>query len=367
MAKSKWWLIILIIVIIGGLGTYFYVTDFSFTRVSPKDQEQGKEKETAEEDKPKETTSQIKEENKETTVSINAVGDCTLGSDPKFGYAGTFIEMYDQKGPAYFFAGVKDLFASDDLTIANLETTLTTSEDKQEKQFNFKAPQEYSEILKLGNVDAVNIANNHTFDFGQSGYDDTLTTLKNSEINYFGYENYYIYTKDDLKIGLAGFYTNYDPNWQSKVDKAISDLKAQGVDAIIMSFHWGVESTYHQNASQEEIAHYAIDHGVDLVLGHHPHVLQGMELYNGKYIVYSMGNFAYGGHRNPTDKDTMIFHIDYTFVNKQIQKSQIKVYPASVSSVTSRNDFQPTILTGTEGQRVLQKIARYSPTVNLMD
>lgn len=316
-------------------------------------------------DIPNETTSEINEEqNKTTTISINAVGDCTIGKDPKFGYSGTFNEYYDKYGASYFFSKVQDLFKNDDLTIANLESTFTESDKKEEKTFNFKAPQEYVNILKEGNIEAVNIANNHTFDYGEEGFNDTVKTLKDAKVNYFGYDNLYLFEKDDIKIGLAGLYTNYDPNRDKKVVDAITKLKEMGANTIIMSFHWGVEYNYNFNKEQQEIAHLAIDNGADLVIGHHPHILQGLEEYKNKFIVYSLGNFSFGGNRNPKDKDTMIFHVDFEYLNGKLTDTKMKIYPASLSGVQNKNDYRPVLLDGKEKTRVLEKIKKYSYNID---
>ena len=299
-------------------------------------------------------------------IKLNAVGDCTIGIDPKFGYSDTFNEAYDKYGASYFFKNMQELFTTDDLTIANLEGTFTDSNEKIEKAFNFKGPKNYVDVLTAGSIEVVNIANNHTYDYGDTGYNDTISTLENAKINYFGYDNYYIFTKDNLKIGLAGFYTNYDNKWQSKIDKAINYFKEQKVNAIIMSFHWGIEKVYNQNDNQREIARYAIDNGVDLVLGHHPHYVQGIETYKNKYIVYSLGNFVFGGNRNPIDKDTFIFHADLEFKNQTLTNTNVKILPAKLSGVNDKNNYQPIILTGEEKTRVLEKMKKFS-TVPLED
>ena len=125
--------------------------------------------------------------------------------------------------------------------------------------------------------------------------------------------------------------------------------------------HWGTEYEYAQNYAQTSMAHYMIDNGVDLVLGSHPHVLQGIEKYRGRYILYSMGNFCFGGNTDPADKDSMIFQQTFTFVNGELQQDDnIKIIPASVSGVSWCNNYQPVVLEGAEKQRVMEKIMRYS-------
>ena len=127
---------------------------------------------------------------------------------------------------------------------------------------------------------------------------------------------------------------------------------------VIICFHWGDEGKYYPNKTQVAIGRYAVDEGADLVLGTHPHVIEGIEKYNGKYIVYSLGNFIFGGNRNPSDKDAFIFQQTFTFdeAKSLIESSNMNLIPISISSVKERNDFRPVILEGSEKDRVLKKI-----------
>lgn len=307
---------------------------------------------------------QATEEVKGTTITITAVGDCTIGYDDNFGYHNSFNYEYDKNGAEYFFENVKEIFEKDDLTIINLESTFTDHNQKRPKKFNFKAPYNYVDILNKGNIELVNLANNHTYDYGEIGYVDTKNTLQKANINYFGNDNYYIYEKNNIKIGFAGIFC-IEWNCTNKVDKAIAELKAQDVDSIVLSFHWGIEKDYKQSNYQTKIGHYSIDKGADLIIGHHPHVLQGIEKYKDKYIVYSLANFSFGGNKNPSDKDTMIFQISFLFKDNQIINEEVRVYPASVSSISTRNDYRPTLVTGDKAQKVLEKIQKNSIGVNL--
>lgn len=120
--------------------------------------------------------------------------------------------------------------------------------------------------------------------------------------------------------------------------------------------------------SQKTLAHYTVDSGADLVLGHHPHVVQGIEEYNGKFIVYSLGNFMFGGNRNPSDKDTYVFQQTFHLKNgKLTDKKEINVVPFSISSVAYRNNYQPKKLEGAEAERVKKKIIDVSDQINGSD
>ena len=132
-------------------------------------------------------------------------------------------------------------------------------------------------------------------------------------------------------------------------------LKEQGAQLIIVSFHWGTEKSNIPDDAQKTLAHLAIDQGADLVVGHHPHVLQGIEKYQGKNIVYSLGNFCFGGNKNPSDKDTMIFQQTFTFVDGVLQTEiDAQIIPARVSGANSYNNYQPIIAEGDQKAEIIQ-------------
>lgn len=296
-------------------------------------------------------------------ITISAVGDCTIGSDPNFSYSNSFLEVYDKNNPEYFFAGVYDLTKNDDITLANFESTFTTATDKEKKAFNFKAPLEYVNILKEGSVEVVNLANNHTYDFKIQGFNDTVNTLEDAGISFCAADLYTIYEVEGIKVGFIGYYANYNTNIYEEVETGINILKNNDVDLIIVSFHWGVEKTYEQNKSQRDLGRWTIDNGADLVIGHGPHVIQGIEKYSDKYIVYSLANFVFGGNKNPKDKDSFVFQETFNFENDELIETSINIVPVSVSSKKNINDYQPSILVGDEKDRVMNKILKYSENV----
>ena len=303
-----------------------------------------------------------------TIITISAIGDCTIGYDDTFGYDNRFDQVYKSVDydAAYFFSNVLSVLGRDDLTIANLETTFTTATKKAEKTYRFKGDPSYVKILEEGSIESVNIANNHMFDYLQRGYDDTVATLEASEVAYFGYEVFRVLEIKGIRIGLAGFHIG-SGDWSGKksaITKAITQLQ-ESADLLVFSFHWGIEGNYTPTKAQTSLARFCIDNGVDLVLGHHPHVLQGVETYNGRSAAYSLGNFCFGGNRNPKDKDTMIFQQQFEF---DAQKELVRVHehtiiPVSLSSVSNRNDYRPTVLEGDAAERVLAKIEKISADI----
>lgn len=301
----------------------------------------------------------------ETTIKISAAGDFTLGTDETFGYIDSFDIEAHNNGLEYFGDGLNDIFKEDDFTTVNLETTLTTATEKAEKKFRFKGDPSYAKILRNEGIEAVNLANNHIFDYLEKGYQDTISSLEKEQIAYFGYDNHYITEIKDVKIGCLGYEGWSDTiELRKRVSQDIQKLRDQGVQIIIVHYHWGAERQYVPHQGQQSLGRYTIDNGADLVLGHHPHVVQGIEEYKGKFIVYSLGNFMFGGNRNPADKDTFVFQQTFHLKNgKLTDTKEINVVPFSISSVPNRNDYQPTMQTGAEGERVIQKIIDVSQEI----
>ena len=304
-----------------------------------------------------------KRKNKTVSFTISAVGDCTFGTDENFAYEGSMPAKYDEVGDFnYFFENVKSVFEADDLTIVNFEGTLTDSTTREDKQFAFKADKSYAEILTDGFVEAANLANNHSKDYGEQSYNDTMDALDEAGITNFGYDRVAIKKVKGIKVGLVGTYVLADGlGVKDSMEKNIQDLKDEGAQVIIASFHWGEEKAEYPNDVQVELAHAAIDAGADLVLGHHPHVLQGIEQYKGKNIVYSLGNFCFGGNMYPSDMDTVIFQQTFTLKGGKLQEDNVtNIIPCSISSVEDYNNYQPTPAAGEKETEILNKITQRS-------
>ena len=302
------------------------------------------------------------EESKPVSITISAAGDCTLGTDEYFDPSTSLNAYYDSNGPEYFFQNVKSIFDADDLTIVNMEGTLTEETARQDKTYAFKGPAEYAQILTSGGVEAANLANNHSHDYGDKSYTDTIETIEAAGIVSFGYDRTAVMDVNGIKVGLVGTYELADGmGCEDEMIANIKSVEEQGAQIVIVSFHWGLERENYPTENQVNLAHSAIDNGADLVLGHHPHVLEGIEVYNGKNIVYSLGNFCFGGNSNPADKDTMIFQQTFTVENGELAADNVtNIIPCSVSSESGYNNYQPTPLEGDEAERVLGRIEEYS-------
>lgn len=296
------------------------------------------------------------------SLTLSVVGDCTLGTDEYFDYDTSLNTYYENYGADYFMANVKSIFSKDDLTIANFEGTLTESTEREDKQFAFKAPASYANILTAGSVEAVNTANNHSHDYGEESFNDTLKALDTANILHFGYDETAVTEVKGVKVGLVGIYELNDHlGREEQLKQNIAKVKQDGAQLIVVIFHWGNEKEEVPDENQKTLGHLAIDEGADLVCGHHPHVLQGIEEYKGKNIVYSLGNFCFGGNAYPSDMDTIIFQQTFTIDQNGVKDDNVtNIIPCSISSDSDYNNYQPTPAEGEEATRIMQKIQKRS-------
>ena len=273
--------------------------------------------------------------------TLTFAGDCTLGNRKgktgKSTFIGTVGENY-----AHPFADVQEFFANDDCTFVNLENPLTDGGTPDaNKEFVFKGPTSYVNILTEGSVEFANVVNNHTMDYGETGYHDTLNTLDSAGIHYAERRKTVVFTTESgLTIGV---YADLDPQNTKHIASAIEQMRAEGAEIVIVSMHWGYEYYYKHNATQQKIARFAIDSGADIVYGHHPHVLQKIEQYGDGYIFYSLGNFSFGGNPNPPDKETAVLQMQVVREpDGQVHLGELNIIPCFVSGAGNvGNDYQP--------------------------
>ena len=289
---------------------------------------------------------------------LTFAGDCTLGSAPIHYHMSTgFIETVgeDYKYP---FKNVAEYFENDDFTMINLEGVFTDEGGAANKTFTFRGPSNYIRFLTENSIEAVTLANNHTYDYHKVGYDSTTKLLRDNGIPYVEKDSSTILTTESgLTIGLyaASFVVD-----MKDLAAEVAALREQGAEVVIFAAHWGGEGLYYPHAHQVQQAYDAIDAGVDIVYGHHPHVLQRIEEYNDGVIFYSLANFAFGGNLQPPDLDTAVIQQEFIRdAEGNIRKGEMTIIPASVSSVPVVNNFQPTPYEegSEEYLRVLEKLS----------
>lgn len=288
---------------------------------------------------------------------LSFAGDCTLGAEhATWNRPGNFPDVVGDDY-AYPLAGVKYLFAGDDFTFVNLECALTDAGTPADKTYRFRGLPAYGQILTEGSVEGVTLANNHSLDYGTEGLADTRQVLAELGIAAGGDGETFLYTTDrGLKVGV---YTAYHLG-RAQIQKGITSLREAGAEVVIAAFHSGTESSYTPTENQKSLFRYAIDCGADIVYNAHPHVLQPMESYHDGVIFYSLGNFCFGGNRNPSDKDTAVIQVTVERTEEgTVRLAEVDAIPCSVSSRSDRNDYQPTpYAEGSAGaDRVERKLA----------
>ena len=228
--------------------------------------------------------------------NMGFIGDISANKEQNYRNASVaYQNVVTADNLGYVFEKTIQYFEDDDFTMANFECVLSDYDVPADKNFTFRAPPSYVDILTLGSVEFVTLGNNHVEDYGEQGYADTKATLDAAGIGYASRDEYTIYeTESGLKIGVyADSYGKV-----AQIQAGIAALTEAGAEFIIAALHWGDEGAYDVNALQLEQGHAAIDAGADVVYGSHPHTLQPIEVYNDHYIFYSMGNWSFGGKRS---------------------------------------------------------------------
>ena len=282
-------------------------------------------------------------------LTMSFTGDVTIGSNTQSGGKSIFDkELARQDGDVNFpFRNTRDIFLADDLTMVNFEGTLTTAgknRDKLNNSFLFRADPSFVEMLSNNGVETVSLENNHVLDMGEDGLAETKQTLLGAGVSYASEDEPAIINVKSVKIGSLAYQTfggRHDEIIE-KLPDAIGQLRAQGCELVIVSYHWGDEKDYKPNKNQIRLGRATIDAGADLVIGHHSHRINPIEYYNGKYICYSLGNFSFAGHNKPDDMSTFIFQTRMRVKDGALVGQEIKIIPCRISSRTDKNDLIPT-------------------------
>lgn len=310
-------------------------------------------------------------------ITLTFTGDCTLGNTPKIrGEAYCFESVIEKNGLEYPFAQVKSVFEQDDLTIINLESVFHDSEIgvAKDKTYTFRSPTAYARMLPLSSIEMAYLGNNHVYDYGKQGYQSTIDALDALDVKWFGttpYDNVVsFYEKGNAKIGFISIYISYW--WQDGVGEIVKETMQQlkekdGCDVVIACIHGGVEYDVRHDSNQERMADSFIRNGADLVIGNHPHTIQGLRTENGVTTLWSLGNFSFGGNhkvralRTYLAQFTLSFEEDGTYLGHQLN-----IIPAHVSSDPENNLYQPVLVTDEkEANAIVADIQRDTKQIKL--
>lgn len=290
----------------------------------------------------------------EKTITLTFTGDCTIGSEEATRLNDdSFDSLVKAKGYDYFFANYRSLFEQDDLTIINFEGVLSDSKTQESriKRYRFRGPTEFVKILTGSSIEACSLANNHIADFGTQGAESTRAALEENGIAWFQQYHYYMYEKDGIKIAFVSLHNIW--NEFEKVKALLLDLKEnQGANAIVVCWHAGREYRGGHETNVERTSQAMVKYGADLIIMHHPHVLQGMNVSKNRCIFYSVGNFVFGGNsRIKTEKFklkesvtslySIVVRAKLTFTNNgRYLGQQVTLYPTYNTSGAMDKDGQ---------------------------
>ena len=298
-------------------------------------------------------------------ITVTFTGDCTLGCDPRERGKETGFEYYiSQYGYEYPFALVRELFSEDDVTVVNLEGTFHDSDaGQQKKTYNFRGPSDYAAILPLSSIEAVSLGNNHTMDYGEAGFISTANALEKNGVAWFGNtecsEKTWIYEKDGVKLGFVSINISYW--WHEgkglQLKQTLADLKAAGCSAIIGCMHGGLEYKTHHESNQEKLADALLKNGADIVVGNHPHIIQGMRVQSGKTTLWSLGNFCFGGNSQVRSRPALVARITLSFdESSRYLGHQVNLLPVHISGDAVQNDYQPRLVSGADAQKAIEAV-----------
>lgn len=286
-------------------------------------------------------------------------------------FASTVETVLKQNGYDYPYQAVKELLAKPDLTVANLETPVGARGKAQSKEYTYLSPPDALPSFAAAGFDLVNLANNHVLDYGETALLDTLTNLDKTGIRHFGagrnMEEAYqpvIVEQKGMKIAFVGFSRVVpEVSWYAAKGKpgvagtydyrvpveAIKKARDQA-DFVVVLAHWGTERQDKANSNQRDLSHRYIDAGADLVVGSHPHVLQGFEQYKGKWVAYSLGNFIFTTNGVPQTWETMI-----------LEASIGKDRSISLHAVPLWTKYaKPEPMSETDGKNLFERLSRVS-------
>ena len=291
-------------------------------------------------------------------------GDVVLGArESYYGLPEGLPAFLDREGTAWPFSGLRDLFSRDDLTSVNLECVL--KEDGQgediEKAWRFRGLPSYIQALTDGQIELVNLANNHTIDYGEAGYASTIAALL-GKVDYCGNGECFVKEINGHVFGFGGCRETYYCQNPEIIASDIQTLREKGAEFVIYQCHWGTEYDPKHNALQEAMARACHRAGADLVIGHHPHVVQGIDFIDDMPVIYSLGNLMFGGTIRLSTYDGLLLQASF-FPDRKTDQIQLRLIPVLTSSSASQkiNDYQPRIAMGDDALRILEKVQKDTP------
>jgi hypothetical protein len=309
----------------------------------------------------------------EPPFSVVAVGDIMLG--------GRASRVLQKKGSDYPFEGVRPLLQRAQAVLGNLEGPLAKRAVRQERNFSYRVHPTFAMPLARAGINILTLANNHLVDCGRDGVLETIDAVEAAGIARIGAgrnatdaHQPAIVSSGPLRIGFLGYYWNrrcaatetLPGSAIDTSDRLQADIRSlrERVDRVVVTFHWGIPYEREPLEQDRLKARVAIDCGADIVIGHHPHVVQPFELYRGRPIFYSLGNFTFGSGNSRGEG----LLLGCTF---EPNKTTVALYPLYVKNRDPRVDYQPKVLRGASARHVLRRLSSaagaFGPSLHIED
>jgi len=291
--------------------------------------------------------------------SLVAVGDVMVGSRAR--------HRTNEFGPDYIFACVKPLFRRASIVLGNQEGPIARNARKLPRNHSYKVSPSYTRVLRRAGFSVLTLANNHLLDCGREGVRETLTSLKKHGIHAIGVgkdvasaHQPAIVRAGEHTVGLLGYYWNRRTAARKEKpgsamdtpDHLAADIERLRplVDRLVVTVHWGVPYEREPSQADHEKAQLMISLGADIVIGHHPHIMQEVEVFQGRPIIYSIGNFAFGTGNSKAE--SLLVGVQF-----QAHQTITDFYPVYVKNRDPRVNYQPKIMTGESATESLRRLA----------
>ncbi len=300
-------------------------------------------------------------------VTLTCTGDFMPGSNDKVSVQDYAFQRYIERyGWSYPCEGLKELFENDDITLVNFECVLNDTAPASTSRFRFRGPTAYAAILPVCSIEAANLANNHSGDYGKEGYLSTRQALTDAGVvlcgtTEFGSEAGYIDVKG-VRIGFVGVLPLWNKDHPQDLEKAFQSLKDSGCDVIVASLHAGEEYRGYHGNMQEGYGDRLRRLGAHIIVGNHPHVPEAVRVTDCVTQLYSLGNFSFGGNTGVDEEihclQSMVAQFALYFEDGKYVGHQLTLWPIHISGSAPENDYRPVLVDGEEAQKVMRMVGR---------
>jgi len=306
---------------------------------------------------------------KDGEITLTFVGDNSFGTYPETPEHLKFDNVFkaNSGNNYYVFKNSLPWFNSDDFTIINAESAFTNETKAENKMWRIKSDPAHAAFLPASGVEAANLANNHTRDYFEAGYEDTLKAFAENQVAVFN-DGMPLNTKigdiDTVFLGYDCRMSQQNPEFLARIVEEVKHYKRPD-NLVIVNMHWGVEYRETPVEYQTRFGRSVLDAGADIIMGAHPHRLESIENYNGKYIIYSMGDYAFGADPTLLSRKTAMFRLQFAKEDDTVVMKGLSIVPTLENSdgSTNENNYQPLPVFGKEAEDIINELITISSPI----